>query len=322
MVEAELKSVVNDSVVHAKFTSRGRGVCEVIYTTEVRWRHTLIVKVNGAQIAGSPFQVFTNIHPTQLGKPVRVVEGVANPWGIALNNKQQLVVVEKDGKKVTVFDREDKKVQTVTSEKFSYPAGVAVDQDDNIYVSDYGNSSILKFNKEGKLMKVVGQKGTQPGEFSDPSLIKVINDKLYVCDRGNYRVQILNTELEYLDTFGCYGDGDSQFKRPNGIARDEIGNLYVSDSYNNRVQVFDCKGQFLSAFRTSKPLNLPCGISVSSDQLVYVCDNMNKCVSVFKMSGEFVTSFGQFSNPVGIAVDDDGFVYVSAYVSAGKVCIM
>ena len=99
----------------------------------------------------------------------------------------------------------------------------------------------------------------------------------------------------------------------------------MSDSYNNRVQVFDCKGQFLSTFSkkgaASEQIKFPCGISVSSDQFVYVCDNKHKCVSVFKASGEFVTSFGQFRNPVGIAIDD-GFVYVSNYVSAGKVYIM
>ena len=167
-------------------------------------------------------------------------------------------------------------------------------------------------------MKVFGRKGTQPGEFTDPSLIKVIDDKLYVSDHGNYRFQILNTELEYVESFGCYGDGDGQFNRPNGIAQDRAGNLYVSDSYNNRVQVFDCKRQFLPTFS----INLPCGIAVSSDQFVYVCDNKNKCVSVFKTSGECVTSFGQFNHPVGIVIDDDGFVYVSNHESAGKVYIM
>ena len=65
VVEAELKSIVNDSVVHARVTSNEKGVYEVIYT-EIRWRHILIVKVNSAQIAGSPFQVFAKIHPTQL----------------------------------------------------------------------------------------------------------------------------------------------------------------------------------------------------------------------------------------------------------------
>ena len=274
--------------------------------------------MNGTQIAGSPFQVFAKIHPTQLGEPVRVVEGVNYPWGIALNSKQQLVVAEYGGRKVTVFYRKGKKVQTITSEKFSRPNGGAVDKDDNIYVSDWSNCSLFKVSKEGKLMKVVGRSGTRPGEFKDLSMIKVINDKLYVCDRGNHRVQILNKGLIYVDSFGCYGDGDGQFNRPNGIAQDRAGNLYVSDSRNNRVQVFDCKRQFLSTFS----INLPCGIAVSSDQFVYVCDNKNKCVSVFKTSGECVTSFGQFNHPVGIVIDDDGFVYVSNHEPAGKVYIM
>ena len=174
-------------------------------------------------------------------------------------------------------------------------------------------------------MKVTGKPGTQPGEFSDPSIMKVINDKLYACDRGNYRVQILNTELEYVGSFGCYGHGDGQFNRPNDIAQSGAGNLYVSDSgNNNRVHVFDCKGQFLSTFSkkgAASKLLKPCSILVSSDRFVYVCDGNNKCVSVFKTSGEFVTSFGQFTTLIGIAVDDDGYVYVSDYVNAGKVFI-
>ena len=136
VVDAELKSVVNGFITHAKVTSNGKGVYEVTYTPEVRGRHTLIVKVNGAEIAGSPFQVFAKIHPTQLGEAVRVVEGVSSPWGTAVNSKQQLVVAEWDGKKVMVFGRDGRKVQTITSEKFSYLAGVAVDKDDNIYMSD------------------------------------------------------------------------------------------------------------------------------------------------------------------------------------------
>ena len=326
VVKAELKSVVNNSVSYAKVTSKERGVYEVTYTPEVRGRHTLVVKVNGTQIAGSPFQVFAKIHPFQLGKPVRVVEGMNRPWGIALNSKQQLVVAELFGKKVTVFDRDGKKVQTITCEKFSLPSGVAVDKDDNIYVSDDSNCSLLKFSKEGKLMKVVGQKGTQPGEFSNLGMIKIIDDKLYVCDRGNHRVQILNTELEYVNSFGCHGNGNGQFKESSDIAQDRAGNLYVTDTKNNRVQVFDCKGQFLSAFSKrgaayKQQLKFPLGICVGSDQFVYVFER-GRGVSVFTTSGKFVTSFGQFSDPAGIVIDDDGFVYVSDCESAGKVYIL
>ena len=316
IVEAELKSNVNDSIVHAKVVSKLGGIYEVSYTPEVRGRHTIIVKVNGTQISGSPFQVFAKIHhhPAQLGKPVRVVKGVSLPWGIALNSKQQLVVTENAGKKVTVFDKNGEKVQTVTCEKLSNPKGVAVDKEDNIYVSDVGNHSVFKFSKEGELVKVVGHKGTQPGKFNDPSMVKIINDKLYICDHGNHRVQVMNTKLEYVNSFGCHGNRGGEFDCPNDIAQDVAGRLYVSDFRNHRVQVFDCEGQFLFAFSekgASKKLCNPYGICVDSDQFVYVCEAKNKCVSVFKTSGEFVTSFGQFSWPAGIVIDDDGYVYVA-----------
>ena len=85
--QVELKSRVNHSVTHTKVTSNESGVYEVTYTPEVRGKHTLIVKVNGTQIAGSPFQVLAKIHPTELGEPVRVVEGVVDPWEIALDSK-------------------------------------------------------------------------------------------------------------------------------------------------------------------------------------------------------------------------------------------
>ena len=201
-----------------------------------------------------------------------------------------------------------------------------MDKDDNIYVSDMSNSSLFKFSKEGKLMKVVGQEGTQPGEFKDLSMIKIINGKLYVCDRGNHRVQILNTESEYVNSFGCHGDGIGQFKKPSDIAQDEAGNLYVTDGDNNCVHIFDCEGQFLSAFSKrgaayKQQLKFPLAICVGSDHFVYVCER-GRGVSVFKTSGEFVTSFGQFSNPGGIVIDDDGFVYVSDCESAGKVYIL
>ena len=325
VVEAELKSIVNDSVVHAKVTSKGSGGYEVTYTPEIRGRHSLFVKVNGTQIAGSPFQVFAKIHPTQLGKPVKIVEGVWLPWGMALNSKQQLVVcVKRGGMNVMVFDRlNGKRLQTIILPMSWVLLGhvspisvISMDKDDNTYV--YYHSLVHKFSLvQISLLKVVGQKGTQPGQFNHPSLIKVIDDKVYICDRGNHRVQIFNTELEYINSFGCRGDGDGQFNEPNGIAQDRAGNLYVTDTRNNRVQVFDCNGQFLYAFSRkgadSKQLDRPHGIFIGSDQFVYVCERGSKCVSVFKTSGEFVTSFGHFNSPSALLIDDDGFVYVGEF---------
>ena len=64
-------------------------------------------------LTGSPFQVFAKIHPTQLGEPVRVIEGMNYPWGIAVNSEQQLVVAELIGKRLTVLDKDGKRIQTI-----------------------------------------------------------------------------------------------------------------------------------------------------------------------------------------------------------------
>ena len=204
----------------------------------------------------------------------------------------------------------------MTYENLSRPNRVAVDKDGNILVSEYSSDSLFKFSREGKFVKVVGRKGTQPGEFNDPSFMKIINDKLYVCDRGNNRFQVLNTKLECVNSFGCHGNGNAEFNHPNDISQDRAGNLYVSDTDNNRVQVFDCNGQFLFAFSekgASQRLSRPFGICVHSN-LVYVCDRGSD-------SGEFVTSFGHFAVPAGIVIDLDGFVYVGESVPEGRVDI-
>ena len=322
IVEAEVVSTANGSVVQVKVASKLGGVCEVTYTPEVRGRHTVIVKVNGTQIAGSPFRVLAKLHPTHLGKPVRVVEGLNHPWGITFNSKQQLVVGESGGRKMIVFDKDGNRIQTIEYERLKGVRGVAVDEDDSIYITDAVSDSILKFSKEGKLVKVVGQRGAQPGEFNIPTSVKMINDKLYICDKDNHRVQILNRDMEYVESIGRPGSGDGEFRKPYDLAQDRAGNLYVCEWGNNRVQVLNCKGQFLYAISkkgaASERLSAPHGVCVD-DQFVYVCDKGNNCVSVFKTSGEFVTSFGQFSWPVGIALDD-GFVHVSDY-GYGKVYI-
>ena len=322
IVEAELVSIANGSIVQAEVISKLGGVYEVTYTPEVRGRHTMVVKVNGTQISSSPFRILAKLHSTQLGKPVRVVQGLDRPWGITFNSKQQLVVGEWGGGKVIVFDKDGNRIQTIECERLRGVRGVAVDKDDSVYVADSSNS-ILKFSKDGKLVKVVGQYGAQPGEFNIPTSVKIINDKLYICDHNNHRVQILNREMEYVESFGCEGSGDGEFIYPYDLAQDRAGNLYVSEYGNNRVQVLNCKGQFLysitkkGAASEVERVRGPRGVCVD-DQFVYVCDSGNKCVSVFKTSGDFVTSFGQFSCPVGIALDD-GFVYVSDYTT-GKVC--
>ena len=56
-------------------------------------------------------------------------------------------------------------------------------------------------------------------------------------------------------------------------------------------------------------------------EILSKCQKFDKCVSVFKTNGEFVTSFGQFSEPGGIVIDDDGFVYVGDHIVCQCLCV-
>ena len=326
-VEAGLKSHVDSSVIQAAVVEKGRGVYEATYTPKIRGRHTLSIKVNGKEIGGSPFQVFVKIHPTQLGKPVRAISGVKMPCAITFNSKEELVVTEYGVRKVSVMDKHGKRLRTIQCDKLVNPAGVSLDKDGNIYVVDPERDSLFKFNKEGECVQVLQKSGNQPGEFQYPRSVRVINDKLFVCDRTNHRIQVLDTNLKFIHSFGQKGMGKGQFDWPKHVIQDKAGNLYVTDYYNHRVQVFSREGQFLSTFcdkgNASKKLNKPVGICFDvCNDFVFVSEIDVGCVSVFKPSGEFVISFGELNSPAGIAVDEDGFVYVCEHrSSANKITV-
>ena len=130
---------------------KGVGIYSITHTPQVRGRHDLIVKVKDKEIDGSPFRVVVKIPPTQLGQPVRKIEGLKCPWGIAINNKQQLLIAEGDGNKITIMERDGKKVQTIECDKFEGPCGVAAGPDGAIYVTDDEAHCLFKEEDSSKL---------------------------------------------------------------------------------------------------------------------------------------------------------------------------
>ena len=327
-VSAELKSLVDGSVLQATVVSQTPSTYELSYTPTTRGRHQLTVRVNNTEIG--TFQVFVQHPPTQLGTPVRVIEGVI-PRYIVVGDKGELFVTE-FWNQYTVLDSQGQKLLTIGSEGNppfgdEVPAGIATDSEGNAYVASVyvaSGDKVQKLNRRGELVKSVGKKGRNVGEFNGAVGVMYYNNKVYVCDNGNGRVQVFDSNLNFVRSFG-HGVGPGQLKVPCDIDFDTQGNIYVVDSCQHEVLVFGDDGQYLRHFgegeRGKGELTDPEGLCVSGDY-VYVTERYNHRVSVFRTSGEFVHSFGEkgsgrgeLVNPKGIAVDKDGFVYVCEFDS-------
>jgi hypothetical protein len=123
--------------------------------------------------------------------------------------------------------------------EFGHPMGIAIDSSDNVYVADWNNDRIQKFDNNGNFITSWGSDGTDAGEFSGPQGIAVdSSDNVYVADTLNDRIQKFDNNGNFIRTWGSYGTSNGQFDGPDGIALDSSDNVYVSDYWNDRIQVF------------------------------------------------------------------------------------
>lgn len=208
--------------------------------------------------------------------------------------------------------------------------GLACDKYGDVYVVEAGNCRVQRFDNTGHFVHLWGTAGTALGNLQNPTGIAVDDwGIVYVCDTGNHRVQRFEFKMgNCLSEWGQYGGGEGQFHAPWAVAMDNArGYVYVVDSGNFRVQKFDRRGEFIMAWgncgNTDGLFHTARGIAVDEqDGSVYVVDMDNHWIQKFDTSTNFRPRLlakwgakgqdpGQFENPWGIAIDRDGFVYVT-----------
>ena len=129
---------------------------------------------------------------------------------------------------------------------FVWPISMAMDNEENLWVSDEGTNQITIINKQGEVQAQWGEAGDGDGQFNRQSGIALDSDEnVYVADTQNHRVQKFTGDGELLMQFGSFGDGDGELNMPWGIHVDELGDIYVADWRNDRIQKFNAEGELL-----------------------------------------------------------------------------
>lgn len=314
-INVSLTSLVDGSNVPVSMVTKDQ-FYEVKYTPTARGHHDMLVEVNGKPLRGSPFPIFVTVSPTQLRSPVRVIKGLNKPQGIAFNSKGEMILSEASPtSQVTIRDKFGKRLAQLKGWKLNNPYGVAVDNEDNIYVSEYSANRVAKFDGEGNYVKSIGNKGPELGKFNFPRSILMFGGRLYVCDGANNRVQVFDKQLQYLDVLS-----DARMsKSTTTIAASYKDNLlFVSGTgIPGGIQVFKTDHSFVSSIQ----FVCPSALCFNDEQnVLYVADSHQKCICVFRLDGQLITKLcldqneeGQLEYSYGIAIDQNGFLYVTDY---------
>ncbi len=191
--------------------------------------------------------------------------------------------------------------------QFISPHGLALAPDGSIYVADSGNHRVVKFDADGKFALAFGTWSGEPpggnvlnpswappgGTFYEPWDVAVGPDgSVYVADLWNSRVQKFDANGKFIKLWGGFDDSgqraigaEGRFYGPRGIAVSEDGRVFVADTGNKRVQVFDEDGNFLFQFGggglLDGNLDEPVGLAVTEDGEVIVADTWNGRLQVF-----------------------------------------
>ena len=173
--------------------------------------------------------------------------------GIALSNdNRSLYVTDEYNQRISTFDADSGEFVRAWGThgkdlgEFDGPSGIAVDADDNLYITDQNNHRIQKLTPDGRPLMAFGIFGSGAGHLNMPWGVCVAPDgSIFVADWRNDRIQQYGTDGLVIAQYGEPGAGDGQFSRPSGVAVDADGNIYVTDWGNERVQVLAADGSHL-----------------------------------------------------------------------------
>ena len=244
------------------------------------------------------------------------------PWGVAVNDHDEIAVTDCDNHRVSVFSSDGTHLRSFgrkgqNNGELHCPKGIAFDSHGNIVVADSFNHRVQVFDRNGNFLSKFGEQGSGDNQLRYPQGLSInSNGDIIVADTNNPLIKIFSSSRKYLRKFGGAG---SLLDPYHCIQHGQY--FIVSDFGDHSIKIFDLEGKFISKFgkkgNKDGEFNKPRCLSVNKEGLLMVCDSENHRVQVFELSGKFVTKFGsegsgrgELKHPISTAILSDGRIVV------------
>lgn len=255
------------------------------------------------------------------------VRGLVRPYGIAVDSRGRAIVTDPGARGVHIFDLARNKYKFIervekSKDPMEAPQCVALDAQDNIYVTDSQAGKIFVFNADGKYQRAIGSLRGGEGYFKRPTGIAVDSgsQRIYITDTLRNKIYVLDFEGRVIRSFGQRGAAVGEFNYPADLLL-KGEDLAVVDAMNFRVQFLDPKGTVRNSMGhggdQSGDLFRPKGIGMDSEGHYYVADALWGVVQVFDREGRLLyyfgrrgTAAGDFMLPTGLFIDREDRVFV------------
>lgn len=287
-----------------------------------------------------------------------------SPKGVAVDTAGNIYIADFDNNRIRKVTASTGIISTVagngtagyngddiaaTSAMLNFPNGVAVDSAGNIYIADTWNNRIRKVTKAGIISTVAGN--GQPGYSSDgvaatasklgePAAVAVDSaGNFYIADTWNNRIREVTTAgiistVAGNGVFGGSGDGgaatSAELFEPTGVAVDTRGNIYIADTWNNRIREVTAgtistvagggtSGIGDGGLATNAQLNFPYGVAVDANGNIYIADEYNFMVRQVIRNTGIINRFAGLEPPNNYGFSGDGTPATSAEVETPSV---
>ncbi|MGO9087879.1 MAG: SMP-30/gluconolactonase/LRE family protein [Terriglobales bacterium] len=249
------------------------------------------------------------------------------PYGIAVDSKGSVYIADGKVGAIFIFNTETKELQMIkhgVQAHFGDIIGLAMDDSDRLFVSDTKLHRIMVFDRDRKVEGAISDGVVDPGGMA----VDNENRFLYVADAALDQVLVYDADkLTLIRKMGTAGKKHTltepgQFSVPTNVALDADNNLYVTDTYNNRVEVFDADGNFIRAWGKAgdRPgyFSRPKGIAIDADGHVWVADAVEDILQCYTEDGRFLMWMGghgllpgQFRALAGLYIDRNNRIFTS-----------